>query len=94
MEFIITPSYEDIFNDKRPEISELLSEIPSSIVLRLLAYLDCQLFLNENIQNQVKLLKELLKRQKIETIISLMHNYGVIKKMQKQKTYQFYQDCI
>lgn len=79
MEFIITTSYEDIFNDKRSEISELLSEIPSSIVLRLLAYLNCQLFLNENIQYQFKLLKELLKRQKIETIISLMHNYGVIK---------------
>ena len=31
MAFVITPSYEDIFSDKRPELSELLSDIPSSV---------------------------------------------------------------
>lgn len=79
MTFVITPSYEDIFSDKRPELSELLSDIPSSVVLRILSYLDAQLFLNEDIQTQFKLLKYLLKRQKKETILSIVHNYGVLK---------------
>jgi len=79
MAFVITPSYEDIFSDKRPKLSELLSDIPSSAVLRLLSYLDAQLFLNEDIQTQFKLLKNLLKRQKIDTIISIIHNYGILK---------------
>jgi hypothetical protein len=78
MAFVITPSYEDIFSDKRPELSELLSDIPSSVVLRSLSYLDAQLFLNEDIQTQFKLLKDLLKRQKIDTIINIIHNYGIL----------------
>ena len=84
MEFVITASYEDIFNDKRPEISNLLSGIPSSVILRLLSYFDSQLFLNEDLQTQFKLLKVLLKRQTIDSIISLIHNYGVLKKNAKE----------
>ncbi|MEA4985252.1 hypothetical protein SDC9_42967 [bioreactor metagenome] len=78
MAFVITPSYEDIFSDKRPELSELLSDIPSSDVLRLLSYLDAQLFLNEDIQTQFKLLKVLLKRQKTDTVINIIHNYEIL----------------
>jgi hypothetical protein len=79
MIFVVTPSYEDIFNDNRPELDELLSDIPSNVILRILSYLDSQLFLNEEIQPQFKLLKELLKRQTKETVINILHNYGVLK---------------
>lgn len=90
MAFVITPSYEDIFSDKRPELSELLSDIPSSVVLRLLSYLDAQLFLNEDIQTQFKLLKNLLKRQKIDTVISIIHNYGVLKDNAEKTEYSVF----
>jgi len=90
MEFIITPSYEDIFNDKRPELSELLSDIPSSVVLRLLSYFDAQLFLNEDIQTQFKLLKNLLKRQTVDTVINIIHNYSVLNDNAKNVEYSIF----
>ncbi len=80
MAFVITPSYEDIFSGKRPELSELLSDIPSSVILRILSYFDAQLFLSEDIQTQKKLLSYLLKRQNNETRFSIISNYEIIKK--------------
>lgn len=90
MTFVITPSYEDIFSDKRPELSELLSNIPSSNVLILLSYLDAQLFLNEDIQTQFKLLNDLLKRQKIDTVINIIHNYGILNENVKETEFSVF----
>ena len=90
MAFVITPSYEDIFSGKRPELSELLSDIPSSVILRILSYFDAQLFLSEDIQTQKKLLSYLLKRQNNETKFSIILNYEIVKKNAEDAEYSVF----
>lgn len=90
MDFIITPSYENIFGGKKPELSKLLLDIPSNVILRLLSYFDAQLFLKEDIQTQFELLRQLLKRQSIGTITRILRNYEELRGEDKETEYAIF----
>lgn len=75
MQIILTPSFNDIFDQEKPTLEDLLSDIPSSWILMLLAHIDAQLYLNENIKIQNDLLLKLLTRQNIELKNQILNRY-------------------
>lgn len=63
MELVLTPLYEDIFHEQRPELENLLLDIPSNVTISLLAYISSKLYLDTTLENQFRLLNEILRRQ-------------------------------
>ncbi len=47
MEFIITPTYSDIFDDEIPKLTDLLKDIPSNVTLSMLCLINAELFLGK-----------------------------------------------
>jgi hypothetical protein len=57
-----TANYSDIFMGDKPSLSILLKDIPSKVVINILAILNSELYLNgDKIQTQANLLKLITK---------------------------------
>ncbi len=67
MHIALTPFYKDIFDEDVPEIEELIADVPSSVIVTYLAYLNSKLHLNSSIENQIGIINEMLQRQSFET---------------------------
>lgn len=68
MKLAIIPTYEDIFGENPPELSELIADIPSDLIASIVSVMNGELYLNQdNFKSQIKLLNFLLHRQSIET---------------------------
>jgi len=67
MHIALTPFYNDIFDEDVPEIEELIADVPSSVIVTYLAYLNSKLHLNSSIENQIEIINEMLQRQSLET---------------------------
>lgn len=48
MGFIIGPTWDDLFNEEAPEPIDLISDIPSDVVIRLLCFIHAQITLSNN----------------------------------------------
>ncbi|MCD4773101.1 MAG: hypothetical protein K8R41_06930 [Bacteroidales bacterium] len=75
MEFVYTPLYEDIFQEQEPVLGGLVADIPSHVIICLLSYVNSRLNLDTSIENQILLLKEILRRQDLAIQHKIYHNF-------------------
>lgn len=61
--FIIIPTYSDIFDEEKPSINNLISDIPSKVIISLLAMMNAKLYLDEHNPEIQKELFELISRR-------------------------------
>ncbi|AFU69507.1 hypothetical protein P700755_002780 [Psychroflexus torquis ATCC 700755] len=62
MEINTIPTYSDIFNEPEPDIDFLLKEIPSSMIITLLSYINSELYLNSDNKTQIKIFQKVTER--------------------------------
>lgn len=67
MELNTTPTYSDIFNDKEPNIDFLLKDIPSSMIITLLGYINSELYLKNDNKTQIKIFRKVTERFDFKT---------------------------
>lgn len=85
MEFVLTPFYEDIFHEERPELESLLAGIPSNATISVLANINARLYLDETSENQSRLLNEILRRQPEIVRINVFQNLVDFSKKSKKR---------
>lgn len=66
MNIALTPYYKDIFDENMPEIQELISDIPTRVIVTYLSYINSKLHLNSSLETQVEIIDEMLRRQSLE----------------------------
>lgn len=84
MQFIRTPYYEDIFDEEKPNMEDLVKDVPSRVIISYLAYLNSCLHLNFELKDQVSLLKNMLKRQSFDTLQNILNKHQHFYKQQKE----------
>jgi hypothetical protein len=75
MQLNISIGYSDLFKGEKPSLSELLSELPSELIISILAKLNAEIYFNSNEQaTQVKIFKMLLQQQSKEVRNEIFSN--------------------
>lgn len=77
MEIVVVPSYEDIFKENKPELINLIDDIPTHFLIPILAHIEAQLFLDNSINNQLNILTKVLARQNETTKLDVIKNYNI-----------------
>jgi hypothetical protein len=75
MRVVITPYYKDLFPDGNDSLEELLAGINSRLILHLIALMDAELYLKDEVeQTQLGLLDLLLSRQDPQVKAAIVYN--------------------
>lgn len=80
MEFNTTPAYSDIFNEPEPDIDFLLKEIPSSMIITLLGYINSELYLKSDNKTQIKIFRKVTERFDLKTKTEVYNNLSRLNK--------------
>ncbi|MBW4888906.1 hypothetical protein KXQ82_04240 [Mucilaginibacter sp. HMF5004] len=84
MEVIITPEFKDLFPGEVASVEELLTGVPSKLIIQLLALINAELYSNDAGQEtQVKIMKLLMARQTLKTKQQIIGR--ALEKMSRQK---------
>lgn len=62
MDFIITPTYKDLFQEEKPDLIELLKDIPSQAVIAWLSTINSKLFISKGPQTQFEIFHTITRR--------------------------------
>jgi hypothetical protein len=74
MKINTTPTYSDIFNEPEPDIDFLLKEIPSSMIITLLSYINSELYLKSDNKIQIKIFRKITERFDLKTKTEVYSN--------------------
>jgi len=88
MKILITLAYSDIFNGEIPKIEELLKDIPSTVVISILAFINAQLYHDDSIQTQLNVMSRLMEHQPME--VKRLLNEKVKRKLELEPQIQFF----
>lgn len=62
MNISINPVFSDIFDENEPDIFDLLGNIPSNLIISILAHFNAELYLSDGIETQIKILESISRR--------------------------------
>lgn len=75
MQLNISVGYSDLFKGEKPSLHELISDLPSELIISILAKLNAEIYFNSNeLTTQVKILTFLLQRQAKEVRDEIFSN--------------------
>jgi hypothetical protein len=76
MSISFIPKFSNIFPDQAiPDLNELMSDVPSRLVIGILSYINGILYLNESIEEQEQLFSKMIERLERDEITEIFKNY-------------------
>jgi hypothetical protein len=75
MDIAITPTYNDFFEGEEPSLNDLLSDIPSRFLIRIIAHLNAIVHFDKDEKSDLEIIRQLLRRQTDVVRKEIIYNY-------------------
>ena len=79
-----TATFSDLFDEEEPNIKTLLQQIPSKLIITILANINSELYLGEGNKTQIKLLEQFIRRFENNTKNKILLNVSKLIKKNKE----------
>ena len=90
MRIIITPTYKELFTGDRPDLKELLFDIPSMSSLTILCSINSKLFLSKSLQSQIEIFQLITRKVPEKDKRKFLENIAEIQAKDLNQEIQFF----